>query len=179
MSQSSLLLNDDSQLKQGRHPTRDDLDKVSTEKPVLLIHQSGHLGAAKQGRHHGRHPDCDGAVFRAMVSPVSAPWTVKVVSANGLTIRCREMLPVEQLIDAGIAGEPCGAVQGAGTIVSLGHTPALSSRRPHIPTGDLPPQSPCTLLCKMLRTLCSIIYPHVHRKHANAPRASLRLVGIY
>lgn len=36
---------DDSQLAEQRHPTRDDLDKVSTDVPVLLFHQSGHLGA--------------------------------------------------------------------------------------------------------------------------------------
>jgi len=37
---------DDSQLAEQRHPTRDDLDKVSTEFPVIIIHQSGHLGVA-------------------------------------------------------------------------------------------------------------------------------------
>jgi len=37
---------DNSQLKEQRHPTRDDLDAVSTELPVYIIHQSGHLGAA-------------------------------------------------------------------------------------------------------------------------------------
>ncbi len=36
---------DDAQLKELRHPTADDLDKVSSENPVLVIHQSGHLGA--------------------------------------------------------------------------------------------------------------------------------------
>ena len=36
---------DDSQLKERRHPTRDDLDAVSTEFPILLIHQSSHLAA--------------------------------------------------------------------------------------------------------------------------------------
>lgn len=35
---------DDAQLKEQRHPTRDDLDKVSTELPVVIVHQSGHLG---------------------------------------------------------------------------------------------------------------------------------------
>ena len=36
---------DDSQLDEHRHPTRDDLDKVSLTMPVLAIHQSGHLAA--------------------------------------------------------------------------------------------------------------------------------------
>jgi predicted amidohydrolase YtcJ len=35
---------DDAQLKERRHPTADDLDKISTEKPVFFLHQSGHLG---------------------------------------------------------------------------------------------------------------------------------------
>jgi predicted amidohydrolase YtcJ len=35
---------DESQLREGRAPTRDDLDQVSTEFPVLIIHTSGHLG---------------------------------------------------------------------------------------------------------------------------------------
>jgi predicted amidohydrolase YtcJ len=37
---------DDSQLAEQRHPTRDDLDEVSKDLPVLIIHQSGHLGVA-------------------------------------------------------------------------------------------------------------------------------------
>ena len=36
---------DNAQLKELRHPTREDLDAVSTEVPVLIIHQSGHLAA--------------------------------------------------------------------------------------------------------------------------------------
>jgi len=36
---------DDSQLKEKRHPNRHDLDAVTTELPVVVMHQSGHLGA--------------------------------------------------------------------------------------------------------------------------------------
>jgi predicted amidohydrolase YtcJ len=36
---------DDAQLKERRHPTRDDLDAVSETTPVIAIHQSGHLAA--------------------------------------------------------------------------------------------------------------------------------------
>jgi predicted amidohydrolase YtcJ len=34
---------DDAQLEEGRHPTASELDAISTEYPVLMIHQSGHL----------------------------------------------------------------------------------------------------------------------------------------
>jgi predicted amidohydrolase YtcJ len=36
---------DDSQLAEQRHPTAEDLDAVSTELPIIVIHQSGHLHA--------------------------------------------------------------------------------------------------------------------------------------
>lgn len=35
---------DDSQLAEKRHPTRAELDAISTELPVYLVHQSGHIG---------------------------------------------------------------------------------------------------------------------------------------
>ncbi len=35
---------DDAQLAEQRHPTRDDLDLVSKDIPVMIIHQSGHIG---------------------------------------------------------------------------------------------------------------------------------------
>lgn len=34
---------DDAQLKEGRHPTRHELDAVSTERPIVIFHVSGHL----------------------------------------------------------------------------------------------------------------------------------------
>ncbi|MEQ8516444.1 MAG: amidohydrolase [Chromatocurvus sp.] len=37
---------DDSQLAEQRHPTREELDAVSTEYPIVIIHQSAHLGVA-------------------------------------------------------------------------------------------------------------------------------------
>lgn len=34
---------DDAQLSPQQHPTRDDLDKVSSALPIVIVHQSGHL----------------------------------------------------------------------------------------------------------------------------------------
>ncbi len=36
---------DNSKLKELRHPTRDDLDAVSKDLAVVIVHQSGHLGS--------------------------------------------------------------------------------------------------------------------------------------
>lgn len=37
---------DDTLLKESRHPTRDDLDAVSKDRPIWIVHVSGHLGVA-------------------------------------------------------------------------------------------------------------------------------------
>ena len=37
---------DQSQLTELRHPTKDDLDAVSQDIPIIIVHQSGHFGAA-------------------------------------------------------------------------------------------------------------------------------------
>ena len=36
---------DDSQLEEQRHPSRGDLDAVSTSSPVMVVHQSGHIAS--------------------------------------------------------------------------------------------------------------------------------------
>ncbi len=60
---------DDSQLREGRHPTRDELDQVSTEVPVLIIHTSSHLAACNSRALEvagvtAATPDPVGGVFR-------------------------------------------------------------------------------------------------------------------
>ena len=60
---------DDSQLKERRHPTRDELDQVSTEVPVLIIHTSSHLAAGNSKALEkvgitAATPDPVGGVFR-------------------------------------------------------------------------------------------------------------------
>jgi predicted amidohydrolase YtcJ len=60
---------DDSQLREQRHPTREELDQVSTEVPVLIIHTSSHLAAANSKALEvagitAATPDPVGGVFR-------------------------------------------------------------------------------------------------------------------
>jgi hypothetical protein len=60
---------DNSQLSEKRHPTRDELDAVSTAVPIVAFHQSGHLGVANTRAleilGYGRDtPDPPGGVIR-------------------------------------------------------------------------------------------------------------------
>lgn len=60
---------DDTLLAEKRHPTRDDLDRVSTEHPVGLIHVSGHLGTVNSMGleamgYDDDSPDPEGGVIR-------------------------------------------------------------------------------------------------------------------
>ena len=60
---------DDSLLEEKRHPTRDDLDRASTEHPIAALHVSGHLAVANSaalaelGIEDGT-PDPEGGVIR-------------------------------------------------------------------------------------------------------------------
>lgn len=62
---------DESLMSEGRHPIRTDLDEVSTDHPVYLLHVSGHLGSAnsvalKAGNVGPDTPDPEGGVIRRM-----------------------------------------------------------------------------------------------------------------
>lgn len=60
---------DDAQLVEQRHPTREDLDAVSRDLPVLIVHQSGHIGvlnskALELAGIDADTPNPDGGVIR-------------------------------------------------------------------------------------------------------------------
>ncbi|OKJ09278.1 amidohydrolase [Kitasatospora sp. CB01950] len=70
---------DDAMLAEGRHPTREDLDAVSTTKPVLAIHQSFHLGAVnsrglRELGYNRATADPDGGVIRRQSGPIARPF---------------------------------------------------------------------------------------------------------
>lgn len=60
---------DDSQLKELRPPTKEELDAVSTDYPVVIVHQSGHIGvlnskALALAGYSAATPDPEGGVIR-------------------------------------------------------------------------------------------------------------------
>lgn len=60
---------DDTQLQEKRHPTRQELDAISTTVPILALHQSGHLAtinskALELAKITAATPDPEGGVIR-------------------------------------------------------------------------------------------------------------------
>lgn len=60
---------DDSLLAEGRHPTRDDLDRASATQPIVLLHVSAHLAVANSAAlaaigYDAATPDPPGGVIR-------------------------------------------------------------------------------------------------------------------
>jgi predicted amidohydrolase YtcJ len=60
---------DQSQLAEKRHPTRNELDRVSTDVPIIIVHQSGHFGVASTKAlevvgFSAETPDPDGGIIR-------------------------------------------------------------------------------------------------------------------
>ncbi len=79
---------DDSLLEEGRHPTRYDLDRASTEHPITLGHVSGHLRAANSmalevSNITAATPDPDGGHIRRVAGSME-PDGVLEESAGGL-----------------------------------------------------------------------------------------------
>ena len=77
---------DESALKEGRHPTRWDLDRACPEHPVRLDHRSGHavvlnsLGLARAGIHADTADPPEGVIDR---DPLSGEITGLLLEMNG------------------------------------------------------------------------------------------------
>lgn len=82
---------DDSLLAEGRHPTRDDLDRASTEHPITLLHVSGHLATANSAALAAAGvseatPDPYGGVIRRRPGTQIPNGVLEEVAAHGLLI---------------------------------------------------------------------------------------------
>lgn len=80
---------DDSLLAEKRHPTRVDLDKVSLDVPIYMMHVSGHLGtsnsaALAEAGVDENTPDPEGGVFRRLPGTRVPNGVVEEAAAHAL-----------------------------------------------------------------------------------------------
>lgn len=83
---------DDAVLAEGRHPTRDDLDRVSTELPVIAIHISGHFATVnsvglEQIGYDATTEDPEGGVIRRRPGTREPNGVLEELAAIPVTMR--------------------------------------------------------------------------------------------
>ena len=94
---------DDSLLEEGRHPTREDLDRASTDHPIILTHVSGHLTTTNSATLAASNitadtPDPPGGHIRRMDGSME-PNGVLEETARGLLAFDRRPTPSGEELD--------------------------------------------------------------------------------
>jgi len=116
---------DESQLKEQRPPDRQDLDAVSTEYPVVIIHQSGHIAvfnskALELVGYTAATPDPEGGVIRREAGSQQP---------NGVLEEVAWITTIPKLLgNVGPTGMKALAKAGAGLWASYGYTTAQEGR---------------------------------------------------
>ena len=115
---------DNATLAEHRHPTREDLDEISTEVPIYLVHQSGHFGAANSKALEivgitADTPDPVGGIIRK--DPDGQPNGVLEEMAHGPAL-------MKLLSQIGIDGAKAMAREGAELWARFGYTTAEEGR---------------------------------------------------
>ena len=115
---------DNAQLAELRHPNRDELDAVSSDIPVLIVHQSGHLGVANSAAL---------ALVRITAESEAPPGGVIQRDANGDPNGVLEeyaffAVLVPMLGSLGDAGFQAFAREGSKLWASYGYTTAQEGR---------------------------------------------------
>lgn len=88
---------DDAILAEGRHPNRDDLDRVSTDLPVIVIHISGHFAAVNSKGlekigYTAATPDPEGGIIRRREGSSEPNGVLEELAA--IPVFIRELTPV-------------------------------------------------------------------------------------
>ncbi|MBN8492231.1 MAG: amidohydrolase [Burkholderiales bacterium] len=83
---------DPAALKEQRHPTRDELDAISTEMPVMLVHQSAHFGAVNSkalelAGYTAATRDPEGGVIRRRAGSQEPDGVLEELAFAGLALK--------------------------------------------------------------------------------------------
>jgi len=116
---------DDAQLKEQRHPTRDELDAVSMDVPLIVVHQSAHLSALNSKAleavgYSAATPNPEGGVIRRREGSQEP---------NGVLEEVAHINAISKLLPAvGAKGMKVFAREGAKLWARFGYTTAQEGR---------------------------------------------------
>ena len=116
---------DQSQLKELRHPTKEELDAVSQDIPILIVHQSAHLGTANSAMlkamgYDADTKDPDGGVIQRRPGSTEPNGTLEETAfSNGLPVVMSRVGP---------EGLKTFAIEGARLWARFGYTTAEEGR---------------------------------------------------
>jgi hypothetical protein len=116
---------DNAQLAELRHPTRDDLDAVSADVPIVIIHQSGHLAALNSAAlevvgYDAATADPEGGVIRRRAGSREPDGVLEETAFFGAI--------VQLMGDIGEAGARAFARAGSELWARFGYTTAEEGR---------------------------------------------------
>ncbi len=118
---------DDAVLKEGRHPTRHDLDAVSADRPIGLAHASGHLATVNSAMLAelgigANTPDPEGGKIRREADGRTPTGVLEEEAMSGL-YRFQFPNDLQQSLDAIAAGLEDFAAHGITTAQDAGSLP--------------------------------------------------------
>jgi len=140
---------DDTLLSEQRHPTREDLDEVSKENPVWIIHTSGHLSVANSKALEisgitRDTPQPPGGVIRMNPKTSQPDGVFEEMPAQGLVGKWIPPLTMEQRLE-GLAAAAQQFLQAgvtssydAGVVFPRGDRTEIVAYQKSIARGDLP-----------------------------------------
>ncbi|KAF0864440.1 amidohydrolase [Pseudomonas sp. LD120] len=101
---------DDSQLQEQRHPTKDDLDAVSKDVPIAIVHQSSHLGvlnskALALAGIDATTPNPEGGVIRRVEGSQEPNGVLEENAFFNALIKIFPKLTADQAVDMLSAGQ--------------------------------------------------------------------------
>lgn len=127
---------DDTLLQEMRHPTRDELDAVVSDRPVIITHASGHLAVANSraleiAGIHENSPDPEGGVYvrdsQGRLTGLLEETAAREVQMQAADIGLRGLLDIVQYAAADYAAQGVTTAQSGATPKSLGQGLALAS----------------------------------------------------
>lgn len=142
---------DPTQPAEPRGPTKEELETISTELPVLIVHQSGHLGAVNArapeiAGHTAETPNPRGGVIQRVPCSTEPPGILEETAFIGIVPKLLGNIGADGFLPLAEAGQGCGplsAIPPRKWGVPTRRSTACCAGAPPRQSTDGPTAAPC------------------------------------